>query len=306
MNLKVAVYSALPALMRKGLTKHYITLREKRERRFAEQNPAASVAVDVDSGSGDDLKVIYVSGFPRSGTTLLKYFFGSGEGFLQTPFDPSGFQKAWLESQQASDVVLVDKSNHYIYSAENIFRACGRRAALVSTVRDPRDCIASFLHYHENREVPRDMKFWDYWARQHARFFEFAQQSEYGDRIVVLRYEDLVREPELSKAFFLEALGQQCDLDEIDASYTNQNPGEGWDDSVHERSQVSTFALSKWRQVENPDRLLQELFDGWKNHEEASRLMNLLGYTDEGFGELKLAPVNFHFFRIDERDNQNG
>ena len=257
MDIKVAVYSALPALMRKGLTKHYIALREKRERRFAEQNPAVDVEAEVDSSDADELKVIYVTGFPRSGTTLLKYFFGTSEGFLQTPFDPSGFQKAWLESQQASDVVLVDKSNHYIYSAENIFRACGRQAALVSTVRDPRDCIASFLHYHENREVPRDMKFWDYWARQHETFFKFAEQSGYGDRIVVLRYEDLVREPELSKAFFLDALGRECDAADIDASYSNQNPGEGWNDSVHEHDRVSTFALSKWRQVENPKRSLQ-------------------------------------------------
>jgi len=295
MDIKVAIYSALPSLMRKGLTKHYISLRKKRERDFSLQHPAPTT--DSSSAKNDDLQVVYVSGFPRSGTTVLKYFFGTGEGFEQTPFDPSGFQKAWLQAQDTVGKVLVDKSNHYIYSADNIFRTCGRHAALVSTVRDPRDCIVSFLRYHENREVPRDMKFWDYWADQHQYFLGFAEYSGFGDRIVVLRYEDLVRAPEAAKAFFLKAIGQECDVSQIDSSYTNQNPGEGWNDSVHEHNRIGTFALSKWKQIEEPDERLSELLNGWKQHPRAARIMARLGYTDDGFGEAEMAPKEFHFFQ---------
>jgi hypothetical protein len=295
MDFKVAVYSALPALLRKGLTKQYIALRKKREWDFARQHPAPTS--ENPSDDRDDLKVVYVTGFPRSGTTVLKYFFGTGEGFEQTPFDPSGFQKAWLQAQQTNGKVLVDKSNHYIYSVDNLFRACGRKAALVSAVRDPRDCIVSFLRYHENREVPRDMKFWDYWADQHEYFLGFAEHSGFGDRIIVLRYEDLVQAPESSKAFFLNAIGQQCDVTDIDASYNNQNPGEGWQDSVHEHNRIGTFALSKWQQIEEPDKRLRELLNGWKNHPAAARIMARLGYTEDGFGDVEMAPKNFHFFR---------
>lgn len=301
MDIKVALYSALPALMRKGLTQRYISLRKKREREFARQHPAPTS--DSLSGDQDDLKVVYVTGFPRSGTTVLKYFFGTGEGFEQTPFDPSGFQKAWLLAQETEGKVLVDKSNHYIYSVDNIFRACGREAALVSTVRDPRDCIVSFLHYHENREVPRDMKFWDYWANQHEYFFGFAEHSGFGDRMVVLRYEDLVRAPEASKAFFLNSIGQPCEIAELSDSYTNQNPGEGWKDSVHEHNRIGTFALSKWKQIKEPDKRLSELLDGWKNHPAAARIMALLGYTEDGFGDLEMEPKNFHFFRPGKSHN---
>ena len=301
MDIKVAIYSALPSVMRKGFTKHYISLRKKREREFARLHPAPTT--DSPSGDGDDLKVVYVTGFPRSGTTVLKYFFGTGEGFEQTPFDPSGFQKAWLQAQETEGKVLVDKSNHYIYSVDNIFRACGRSAALVSTVRDPRDCIVSFLRYHENREVPRDMKFWDYWAEQHETFLGFAERSGFCDRIVVLRYEDLVRGPEASKEFFLHAIGQECDISEIDSSYINQNPGEGWNDSVHEHNRIGTFALSKWKQIEQPDKRLSELLDGWKNHPAAARIMALLGYTEDGFGDLEMELKNFHFFRPGKSHN---
>jgi hypothetical protein len=297
MDIKVAVYSLMPSVFRQGLTKSYIAMRKARERRFAELNPALPSGLDAGKTMGeDDLKVVYVTGFPRSGTTVLKYFFGTAEGFVQTPFDPSGFQKAWLQAQDSSGEVLVDKSNHYVYSADNIFRACGRRAAMVSVVRDPRDCIVSFLRYHENREVPRGMKFWDYWTEMHEKFFSFAEQSDCGDRIIVVRYEDLVTHPEAAKAYFLSSLGRDFSSDELDSSYVNQNPGEGWDDSVHDHVRISTFALSKWRQLKDPSPELRRLLDAWRDHPAAARLMARLGYTEEGFEELQMRPSNFHFF----------
>ncbi len=304
MDIKVAIYTCMPSVVRQGLTKSYIAMRTARERRFSLQKPAElRIATNAPTEPAvDELKVVYVTGFPRSGTTLLKYFFGTAEGFQQTAFDPSGFQKAWSKAQASPGEVLVDKSNHYIYSADNIFRACGRKVAMVTVVRDPRDCIVSFLKYHENREVPRDMKFWDYWTGQHERFFDFAEHSGYGDRIIVLRYEDLVTAPEAAKAYFLNALGRSVSSDQLDASYINQNPGEGWDDSVHEHDRVSTFALSKWRQIEAPDHSLKELLDGWRNHPRAVRMMDRLGYTEDGFGDLKMKPDDFHFFSSDRSE----
>ena len=106
----------MPAVLKRAMTRVDITLRKLREEMAAR---------GLTPPKGDDPQVVYVSGFPRSGTTMLKYYFADSPGLRQTAFTPVGFFDAW-EQAHGSEEILVDKSNHYIYSLEPLFQACGR------------------------------------------------------------------------------------------------------------------------------------------------------------------------------------
>ena len=134
MDIKVKIYQSMPAAAKLGITAGYIQLRKWREEREARRaNPR------TESGP---IEVVYMTGFPRSGTTVLKYFFASHPGLRQTAFNPKGFFEAWDQARSGSDdEILVDKSNHYIYAVENLFASYGRAVRLCVMVRDPRDCL---------------------------------------------------------------------------------------------------------------------------------------------------------------------
>jgi len=287
MNPKVRIYNALPDVLKTAVTQGYIALRRRREATAARQWSNTAMR-------HDQPRVLYITGFPRSGTTLLKYYLGDFPGLTQTEFNPVGFFHTWERAQNTEDV-LVDKSNHYIYGLPDLFKGCGNGAAVCCIIRDPRDIITSLLRYPESREVPRTVRFWDHWYRQHRDFLAFAEQSGHGNRIYALRYEDLVEYPTAAKYDALVWLGLSPESDAITKSYTNANPYEGRPDSVDEHQEVSRFGLQKWRNdpVQESQRAVVY---GWKNHFEAHRLMRTLGYTDTGYASPPLKAENFRFF----------
>ncbi|MEM9480764.1 MAG: sulfotransferase [Verrucomicrobiota bacterium] len=275
MDLKVKIYSAMPPLLKEWMTDGYMALRSFRESRAmrSAKNVGRVVAKP---------RVVYLSGFPRSGTTMLKYYFGDYPGLEQTSFNPVGFFRAWNLSK-GRDGILVDKSNHYIRTLPKIFEAYGRSVRVCIIIRDPRDCIASLVKYQENREVPRDERFWPYWLEVHSGFLDFVEKSELADCLWMLRYEDLVRYPVEAKTKYLEWVGLEIDSEEVSNEYTNQNPNESWDDSVHHRREVTDYALQKWNnETDYPD-WAKKLLSSWKDGGETEEMMSLFGYNEEGF-----------------------
>ena len=288
MDIKVKIYQSMPAVAKLGMTTGYIQLRKWREEREARRGRPQV--------EPEPVQVVYLSGFPRSGTTMLKYYFASHEGVKQSPFNPKGFFEAW-DQAKTCDEILADKSNHYIYAVENLFAAYGRAVRLCVIVRDPRDCLVSFTKYQENREVPRDQGYWPYWSRQHARLLHFGEESEFGDCLYLVRYEDLVRFPEASKADFLKWLGFEVSAEDLDRRYRNENPEEGWHDSVHDYREVNDHALQKWRQAGKLPGWARENLAGWKRHPQTSELMKAFGYDEEGFTEPQFVAEKCRFFR---------
>ena len=281
MDLKVKIYSAMPAAAKGMLTTGYIRLRKRHERRAAQLQELPE--------QGQRPRIVYLTGFPRSGTTMLKYYYGSHPGLRQTPFNPAGFHHAWALAETADhDEILVDKSNHYIYAIDQLFAAYGDAVRLCVIVRDPRDCIASFIHYRENREVPRGPAFWPYWAGQHANLVRFARASRYGHCVHIVRYEDLVRFPEQAKATYLQWLGFDVSAGDLDRHYEVQNPGESWHDSVCEPREVGGHALQKWRTVESPPEWAARLLPAWQDDPEATAMMQLFGYGADGLTDTQL------------------
>lgn len=299
MELPLRIYTVMPSVLKRLVTLVYIRVRKAREARAARMLGRSGERPEPYADGRP--RVCYLSGFPRSGTTMLKYYFGSHPGLMQTAFTTRGFTAAWGEARGGvtGDAVLIDKSNHYIYSLENIFRACGDAVKVCIIVRDPRDSLVSFAGYGENREVPRDAAFWNYWARQHRALLAFAERSAHGRNVFVLRYEDLVRFPEHAKAAFLTWLGMVTAPDEVTREYTNQNPGEGWDDSVHRRRMVSDYAIQKWTRTEVPE-AMRRLTGGWRDYPEAREMMHQFGYDASGYCQPRLENAGFVFFREPE------
>ncbi len=292
MSLKVKLYSALPAAVRGAATRAYIALRARRERAAAER---------LAPGPDAPLRVVYITGFPRSGTTMLKYYFAGYPGLRQTAFTPVGFHDAWSRAQR-SDEILVDKSNHYIGSLPLLFRGCGRGARAVVVLRDPRDCLVSFARYTENREVPRDRSFWRYWLGQHERLLRYAREGERGDCLFLVRYEDLVGSPEAAKMAFLRWIGIDVDPARIDRRYRNEHPGEGWHDSVHDYREIGTHSLQKWRRAEDLPPWCRQRLSEWADDPEVADLMRRLGYGAEHLTTPSLDPGAATFFQPEATD----
>ena len=281
MDVKVKIYSAMPPAAKRILTSGYIRMRKVREwcaKELQELPP-----------QGETPSLVFMTGFPRSGTTMLKYFYGSHPGVRQTTFNPAGFHHAWrLAQAYEGDEILIDKSNHYVYALEQMFEAYGDAIRVCGIIRDPRDCIASLIRYRENREVPRSPAFWPYWGKQHAELIEFARHHPQRDCLHLVRYEDLVRFPTEAKAAFLHWLGFDVSAAQLDRHYEVQHPDESWHDSVFERREVGTHALQKWRRVQDPPPWAAELFSAWQEDPEVASTMSALGYHAEGFGKPDL------------------
>ena len=270
MSLKVKIYSAMPSVVKEAMTRVYIGLRARRE---------AAAARRLAGKGGERLRVVYVTGFPRSGTTMLKYYFAGHEGLSQSAFSPVGFFDVWDRAAATDgDEILVDKSNHYIYSLEPLFEGCARGARVVVILRDPRDCLVSFAKYEENREVPRSKRYWSYWRQQHEELLRFAREHPYGDCLFLLRYEDLVRYPEEAKAAFLNWIGIDAAPEALDRRYRNDHPDEGWHDSVHDFREVGMHAFQKWRSEKPLPEWCQQRLRECGDHTSVSDLMHQLGY----------------------------
>jgi hypothetical protein len=290
MSLKVKLYRNMPAFAKELLTHSYIALRQRREK---------AAAARMSPHEGTEPEIVYITGFPRSATTMLKYYFSAHPGLQQNPFNPIGFFDSWQKALQSDDI-LVEKSNHYINSLTPLFAACGRGARVVVVIRDPRDCLVSFAKYQENREVPRTKKYWKYWEQEHTRLLDFAYGSPFADGLFLLRYEDLVSFPREAKSAFLNWMGIETDPDQLDLKYRNEHPEEGWHDSVHDYKEVGKHALQKWKSVGAlPPWCVTRLAEQ-NNHQAVIAMMQKFGYTDEGFGPPNLATGAFTFYQPDE------
>jgi len=296
MDLKVKIYSAMPAFVKRGMTVAYINLRKFREWKAADVQELPL--------QGERPKIVYMTGFPRAGTTMLKYYFGSHDGLRQTEFNPVGFFGAWnLTAAVENGDILVDKSNHYIYALKKLFAAYGDAVRVCVVIRDPRDSLVSFTKYQENREVPRGGGYWSYWRKQHEELLDFAETDEHGKCIYMIRYEELVRHPEQAKIDFLKWLDLDVDEAQIDRSYEVHNPGESWHDSVYEHKEVGSHALQKWKQMENLPNWAERLLPAWKEDAKVAALMKRFGYNEDGFSDPELSEEKFGFFFPDEPTN---
>ncbi len=291
MNPKVRVFSTLPEFAKHWVTSCYIPYRIVVESAFAE------IFERLDRGKNGRLRAVYLTGLPRSGTTVMKYYFSQYPGLTMQPFDPAGFQVTWGAIRRREENTLrVDKSNHYVQAPWRIFKGCGSRAAICCMVRDPRDSLLSLMSFPESREVPRDYRFWKYWHRTYRNFLDFAEQSPFGRNIFFLRMEDFAAFPVEAKTAYLSWLGIDPEVETINNKYALPEIQEFVSDKVHSWSAVSTEPVERWRRTKLSGEA-EKLLAGWRDFPPAAALMSELGYGADALGPLNLQSSNFNIFR---------
>jgi len=290
----------MPGVVKDLLTGAYIPYR-----RIMENSYAARLSRQLSPTEGA-LRVVYLSGFPRTGTTALKYYFADYPGLVMFPFDPAGFFKAWQHTQTISDSeIVVDKSNHYVQAPDILFRGLGQRAALCVIVRDPRDSLLSLQSFTESREAPRDIQFWDYWARTYSKFLKFASTSQFGKRVFLLRYEDFISNPCAAKRRYLGWIGIDPTVVEITNQYPLPERREFLSDKVHAYTEIKAGGIERWKDFAGSSDV-SVLLNGWREHSDARQIMERLGYGPDGIVHPILDHSNFNFFDLpNSTDAQN-
>lgn len=231
-------------------------------------------------GSSDTsrLRVVYMTGMPRTGTSLAKNYMGTHRGLEVIRFQPYGFVRAWQCSKK-TDQIVVDKATHYIHNVCKIYRAYGRSVAFYCLVRDPRDELASLLETDKHPEIFRDQRFWKQWAKTYESYLEFASCQSQPGLCYLIRYEDLVRWPVAAKIHFLKWLGITPDSETITPDYGIIYEDDTQDWKVRDRQRISTDSIGRWKRTPWQRQCL--VFTGWKRMEKVASMMEVFGYNEK-------------------------
>lgn len=247
-------------------------------RRHLHENWAALIRVGRQSDA-DRPHVVYITGMPRTGTSLAKNYMGAHEGLEVMRFQPHGFVHAWQFSRRTENIV-VDKATHYIHSVWKIYRAYGNSVAFYCLIRDPRDELASLLETDKHREVYRDQRFWKQWARTYERYLEFAAFQGSPSLCYLIRYEDFVRWPIAAKIHFLKWLGLVPDTETITPDYGIIHEDDTQDWKLKDRRTITANSVGRWKKALGESH--QALFEQWKRIDRVASLMERFGYGEEG------------------------
>ena len=224
-------------------------------------------------------RVVYITGMPRTGTSLAKNYMGAHRGLEVMRFQRYGFVHAWQFSKGTENIV-VDKATHYIHSVRKIYRTYGTSVAFYCLVRDPRDELASLFETDKHREVYRDQRFWKQWARTYERYLEFAAVQGRPSLCYLIRYEDFVRWPIAAKSHFLKWLGLNPDTETITRDYGIIHEDDTQDWKLKDRRKITADSVGRWKKVLWQSH--QALFEQWKRIDRVASLMERFGYGEEG------------------------
>jgi hypothetical protein len=227
-------------------------------------------------------RVVFMTGMPRSGTTLAKRYLGEHPDLAIAP--AGKYQDGWAFAMEApKDKIVVFKNTRNMPILPEIYTAYGNRAWFFCLVRDPRDELASLFETDIHPEVPRNEMFWPLWKERYLSFFDFCRR--YGQKnigIALLRYEDLVLNPSRTKAAFLNWLG--LPLAKLDPCYRTipeiaLGPRRGEDWKTHQYGKIHAASLGRWCHETKTDRL--RTMSHYKLCDGVIELMHMFGYTEE-------------------------
>ncbi len=233
--------------------------------------------------AGNRIAVVYMTGMPRTGSSLMKNFLGSHSELEVQPFQPDGFFVSWRKSFHAKKI-LVDKSTHYIRALNRIWPATGENAVFCCVVRDPRDQLVSLFESERHPEISRGMRFWKQWAGQYEGLLKFAERNS-NARCFLVRYEDLVGHPVQAKQAFLTWLGVNFNAGAITSDYIISHEKDDQDPNVGTTNRITNKSVGRCREVDNP--VWRGIIDGYHNIPRALALMKVFGFGEDGIGKLQ-------------------
>ncbi len=197
-------------------------------------------------------QVIYITGLPRTGTSLLKNYLASKSTLKAIPFQEKGFHKAWSASKEKRRPIL-DKATHYISNLSKIYESYGDKVGFIVVVRDPRDQIISLRETYLHLEIPRSHKFFNTWANTLENTLKFRECYK-PCWFKMVKYEDLVENPplllnEISKDLNIEIL--QEDEKKYDIAHENDSQ----DHKVTKHKNIHTKSVKRYRDTTDQDTL---------------------------------------------------
>ena len=225
----------------------------------------------------DRLRVIYMTGVPRTGSSLLKNYVGDGPGLTILKFQQTGFFRAWREAQTTDDII-IDKATHYIWNLYRIHRTYGDSVGFCCIIRDPRDILLSLLDSGLHLEIPRGPRFWDVWYAAYEGFLRFCSECR-PRRVYLLRYEDLARYPVEVKSHFFAWLG--LGLPEVTAKYRIAHQDDDQDFKVSTRQEIVTLSVEQHQRQDIAPQTI-ELLESLAEYPRVIALMERLGYELDG------------------------
>lgn len=225
-------------------------------------------------------RVVYMTGLPRTGSSLMKNYLGAGDRLQIIRFQKTGFQNAWRRSQ-TTDAIVVDKATHYIRDIAKIHETYGDAVGFCCIVRDPRDIVLSLMENYRHLEYPRSEKFWSKWLQAYQGF------SDYGERgnpryCFMLRYEDLVRYPRGAKAAFLRFLGLESAVLSSDLQIAFEDDDQDY--KLKNKNTIDSSSIEKYRQL-TLDNGTGRLLDSLQRYPEVLEYMKKCGYEIDGLKE---------------------
>lgn len=221
--------------------------------------------------------VVFMTGMPRTGSSLMKNFLGNYKGFKISPFNPDGFYKSWEKSLLENDLIYIDKSTHYIRHLDKILATCNNKVAFCCIVRDPRDQLVSLFEFERHPEIKRNQKFWKQWLNQYINFINFAKSNP-NNKFFLLRYEDMVAYPKKAKFDFLNWLNIHVVEEELELTY-NVMSNDIQDDKVADKTAVLKDSIGRYKLVEDPFK--KTIIYGYKKDKAVINLMKSLSYLPD-------------------------
>ncbi len=248
----------------------YRMLRETLESIFNKQNRRPAGGPDV----------VYMTGLPRTGSSLMKNYLGDSDRLQIIKFQKTGFPNAWKLSQK-TEAIVIDKATHYIRDIAKIYKTYADTVGFCCIVRDPRDIILSLMENHRHLEYPRSEKFWSKWLQAYKGFTDYCERVN-PQHSFMLRYEDLVRYPREVKAAFLNFLGLEGVVESSDLQIAFEDDDQDY--KLKDKNRIDSSSIEKYRQLQL-DNSTGRLLDSLQYYPEVVEFMKKFGYEIDGLNE---------------------
>lgn len=227
-------------------------------------------------------EVVYVTGLPRTGSSLLKNYIGGEEETRAIPFQDFGYQNAWEISKNEKRIV-IDKATHYIWSIDEIYESYGDSVAFMVIIRDPRDQLLSLMDTFLHLEIPRGKRFGEFWRSAIENVIEFSERKE-PQKLFILRYEDLVKKPSKVLSSFGEWVN--IDVENEGRKYDIVNKNDSQDHKLYYKNEIHKSSMEKYLSME--DEYRSRAVKMLMGEEDVVNMMRELGYEEEGVGDISL------------------
>lgn len=179
---------------------------------------------------------IHIVGAQRSGTTLLHVIMGAC-------FDIGGAtdRECSVFSRVAPGHAVTCTKNPPDIRWARLLLPCTRRLWFVCLVRDPRDVIVSRYHSEQVEGYYVNLRLW-------KQAYRRAMGLRGHPRFIVVRYEELVRDPAAVQAHLMERLPFLTKRADFATFHEGAETSDAYREGMHGLRPLSADTLGAWRQ----------------------------------------------------------